>query len=135
MFASMHNPTAAYQRVDVETNVAEADPHRLILLLFDGAEMAIASAKVQMTDKQIVQKSDNISKAIDIILNGLKSSLDVNAGGEIAENLSALYDYMVSRLMRANLTNDPGPLDEVLRLLGELHSAWKAISPRESDRG
>lgn len=131
MFASMRNPTAAYQRVDVETSVADADPHRLILLLFEAAELAIASAKVQMTDKQVRERSDNISKAVDIILNGLKASLDLDAGGEIAANLAALYDYMVSRLMRANLSNDTAPLDEVTHLLGELHSAWKAIAPSE----
>lgn len=130
MFASLHNHTAAYQQVAVESRVAEADPHRLILLLFEAAEMAIASAKHQMTDKCVTDRSDNISRAIDIILNGLKASLNTEEGGEIAENLAALYDYMVARLMRANIANDPAPLDEVNQLLGEIHSAWKQILPQ-----
>lgn len=130
MFASLRNHTAAYQQVAVESRVAEADPHRLILLLFEAAETAIASAKHQMIDKCVVERSDNISRAIDIILNGLKASLNVESGGEIAENLAALYDYMVARLMRANLSNNTAPLDEVSQLLGEIHSAWKTISPQ-----
>lgn len=134
MFSTYRNPTSAYQQVSVEANVAGSDPYYLILMLFEAADTAIATAKVQMQDKRINEKSAALSKAIDIILNGLKASLDVKAGGEIAENLAALYDYMVSRLLAASLRNDTAPLDEVKELLGEIHMAWKGI-PAEARKG
>ena len=73
------------------------------------------------------QKGHVSDEAIDIIANGLKASLDIDAGGKLAEQLSALYDYMVRRLLSANLENNSAALDEVLRLLGEIHSAWTEI--------
>lgn len=75
----------------------------------------------------IAQKGTAITKAIDIILNGLRASLDLEAGGNLAQNLYALYDYMARRLLHANINNDGAALDEVLGLLNEIHSAWIAI--------
>ena len=106
-----------------------ADPHRLILLLFSGAQAAIGNARAAMQQQQIAAKGEAISKAIDIIGNGLKVSLDLEKGGEIAERLDALYDYLVLRLLRANLNNDLHALEEVSGLLEEIHSAWRDISP------
>jgi flagellar secretion chaperone FliS len=127
MNAMSHNALAAYSRVGVEVNVAVASPHKLILLLFDGAIKAISLAKFNMQDKKIAAKGEAISRAIAIIEEGLKLSLDVKAGGELAENLSALYDYMSIRLLQANLKNDQEALQEVSRLLSELRGAWAAI--------
>jgi flagellar protein FliS len=73
-------------------------------LLFAGAQAAIGKARGAMQQQQIAAKGEAISKAIDIIANGLKLSLDVEKGGELAERLDALYDYLVLRLLRANLT-------------------------------
>ncbi len=78
---------------------------------------------------QIADKGASISKAIDIISNGLKASLDHDKGGEIAARLEALYDYMVTRLLQANLKNDLKALEEVSGLLEEIHSAWREIAP------
>ena len=125
------NSTAvnAYTNVAIDTNVAGADPHKLILLLYQGALLAISSAKNNMLRKNIPAKGKSISHAILIIESGLKSSLDTNVGGELANNLSALYDYMNQRLMVANLKNDVAALDEVSALLGELKGAWEQIGP------
>ena len=66
-------------------------------------------------------------KAIAIIGEGLNASLDKKVGGELAQNLSSLYDYMVMRLLAANLNNDMAALDEVARLLNDLKGAWDSI--------
>lgn len=118
-----------YNKVGLESGVAAADPHRLILMLYQGALLAIASAKNQMLRNEIAAKGASINKAIAIIDEGLKCSLDMNVGGELAQNLAALYDYMCQRLLLATLKNDPAILDEVSRLLTEIKGAWEAIRP------
>lgn len=120
MFNMSRNPAAAYAQVGVETSVQEADPHRLILLLFEGATVAIKTGKLHMERGEIAPKGMAISKAIDIISNGLKASLDMEKGGDLAAKLSALYDYMVERLLLANLKNNSATLDEVLGLLDQI---------------
>ena len=129
MFGSMKKGVNAYVNVGVETGVLAASPHQLILMLFEGAEASLRSAMLQMKAGDIPAKGRAISKAIDIIQNGLRASLDKKAGGAIAENLDALYEYMGTRLLQANLNNSPEMIQEVLGLLGELHGAWKAIAP------
>lgn len=115
--------------MEVETGVATASPHKLILMLFDGAILSITSAAAAMEKKDIPTKGQAISKAIEIIINGLKASLDLEAGGELADRLSALYDYMSERLLYANLHNNRAALDEVTSLLQGLREAWEQISP------
>jgi len=119
----------AYKKVGVESSVNGADPHMLISMLFQGALLAIANAKNEILRKEIAAKGKSISKAIAIIGEGLHASLDKRAGGELAQNLSSLYDYMVMRLVDANLKNDITVLDEVARLLTELTEAWDSIRP------
>jgi len=119
----------AYKKVGVESSVNGADPHMLISMLFQGALLAIANAKNEILRKEIAAKGKSISKAIAIIGEGLHASLDKRAGGELAQNLSSLYDYMVMRLVDANLKNDITVLDEVARLLTELTEAWDNIRP------
>jgi len=121
--------TKTYESVGMESNVHSADPHTLISMLFQGALLAIANAKNGILRKDIPAKGTAISKAIAIIGEGLHASLDKKAGGEIAENLAALYDYMVFRLADASINNDIAKLDEVARLLGELKGAWDSIRP------
>lgn len=129
MFGSARNAISAYQKVGVDAAIEVADPHRLILLLFAGAQAAIGNARAAMKQQQIAAKGEAISKAVDIISNGLKVSLDLEQGGEIAGQLDALYDYLVMRLLRANLDNDLSALEEVAGLLEEIHGAWREISP------
>ncbi len=129
MFGQARGGVSAYQKVGVDAAVEVADPHKLILLLFAGAEAAIGQARAALQMGQIADKGASISKAIDIISNGLKASLDHDKGGEIALRLEALYDYMVTRLLHANLKNDLKALEEVSGLLEEIHSAWREIAP------
>lgn len=131
MFGMTSKPTAAYAQVGIETGVMSADPHKLILMLFDGAKAALIAARAGIEQGNIAEKGLSISKAIDIINNGLKASLDMTAGGDLAEKLAALYDYMCQRLLWANLKNDVATLDEISRLLAELHDAWASIAPEK----
>jgi flagellar protein FliS len=127
MFGTKLDPAGAYSSVSVETAVTEASPHQLVVLLFEGAREAIIIARSRMEAGDIQQKNASITKAIDIILNGLRASLDLEKGEDLAHNLAALYEYMARRLLHANLNNDQAALDEVLALLTDIHSAWVEI--------
>lgn len=127
MFGTMKRGVNAYANVGLETGIASASPLKLIIMLYDGALAALLGAKVNMAAGNIAAKGSAISKAITIIDNGLRASLDRGAGGEIADNLDALYDYMSRRLLQANLQNDVAIVEEVHRLLADLRSAWVAI--------
>jgi len=129
MFGNSRNAISAYQKVSIDAAVEVADPYRLILLLFEGAQAAMSKARAAMEQKQIAAKGEAISKAIDIISNGLKASLDAERGGDLAVRLDALYEYMVLRLLNANMNNDLKALAEVAGLLEEIHSAWRGIDP------
>jgi len=122
------NSAQTYANVGIETGVASADPHRLILMLYDGALLAIATAENAMQQGRLLDKAQAISRAIEIISSGLRASLNFSAADELASRLAALYDYMVTRLLHANLKNDPAALKEVSRLLTEIKSAWEEIA-------
>lgn len=118
---------SAYTNVGIDSGVASADPHKLISMLYQGALLAIANAKNGILRNDTAAKGKSISHAIKIINNGLNLSLDKEVGGDLALNLSALYEYMGNRLVVANLNNDMEILDEVSRLLSDLKSAWDSI--------
>lgn len=123
-----------YRSIGAETAVHDATTHGLVLLLFDGARVAIGDARAQMQLRQVAAKGRAIGKAIEIIDSGLKASLDMERGGRIAERLYSLYEYMIERLMLANLRDEPACLDEVGRLLAEIESAWREIGPPPAPR-
>jgi flagellar protein FliS len=123
---------SAYGKVQLYTDVAGADPHRLIALLFEAAIAAVHRAAERMRARDVATKGAAISKAIQIIEDGLILSLDETAGGELAGRLRALYRYMTQRLVLASARNDPVGLDEVARLLAELQEAWAAIAPKDA---
>jgi flagellar protein FliS len=117
----------AYANVGLETGVVAASPHQLINMLYEGAELSVRMAIKHMNEGDIARKSAAITRASSIILEGLKSALDPQQGGDIAKQLDTLYDYMSKRLMLAHLKNQTAPLEEVLGLLRELHGAWQQI--------
>lgn len=118
----------AYQQVSLETSVNQASPHQLIVLLFDGALNAIKLAKLYIEKGNIAGKGVAISKAINIIDNGLKSCLDMEKGGEIAANLDDLYHYISHQLVLANLHNDVAKLDSCYDLLNNIAQSWREIA-------
>jgi flagellar protein FliS len=115
-----------YGRVAAQSEMGYASPHRLVQMLMEGALEKLAAAKGFMERKDYAGKSEHITWATTII-NGLRSSLDIQAGGEIAANLNDLYEYMNRRLIDANVDNDTAILDEVSGLLVEIKSAWDAM--------
>ena len=117
----------AYKNVGVENGVSSADPHRLTLMLFEGALVSTNAARIHLENGDVPLKGSAISKAIEIITNGLKVSLDFEVGGELAQRLGSLYDYMCTRLLHANVRNDIAALAEVATLLRELKEAWEQI--------
>jgi flagellar protein FliS len=127
MTALVANALDAYQRLDVETGVAAASPQRLIVMLYEGALKAVHTARGALARGDVAGRGTAISKAIAIVDEGLRPALDLKAGGEIAANLSSLYDYIVNRLLYANLKQDEASLDEAAHLLSELKSAWEAL--------
>ena len=118
-----------YKTVGVASAVEEASPHRLVQMLLEGAIARVTAAQGHMARGDIAHKGESISMAIGII-DGLKGSLDMEGGGEIAANLAALYDYMAGRLLEGNRDNRDEALEEVLRLLKQIKEAWDGI--RES---
>ena len=134
MFGSVQKGANAYASVGLETGVSSASPHKLIVMLFDGALTTLTIALTEMHARNIAAKGRAISKAIRIIEEGLRASLDKSAGGELAGNLDSLYEFISGRLVQANLENKPEYIAEAQRLLGELRGAWLAIDPEAAAR-
>lgn len=115
-----------YKQVGIQASVENADPHTLVQMLFDGAIERLNMAKMHMNQGNVALKGENISRAISIV-DGLRTSLDMEKGGEMAENLEALYDYMQRQLLKANIENSEEKIHEVLSLIGEIRAGWMAI--------
>lgn len=130
--AAYSRGAGAYARMNVESGVLSASPHQLINLLFDGVQNQIRTARLHMQQGNAAAKGMAIGKAIDIVNQGLLNALDRDQGGEVADNLAALYAYVAALLLQANLDNDTDKLDESARLLDEVGSAWREIG-RPSD--
>ena len=129
MFSPGHSGANAYARVGVETGVMGASPHRLIVMLYQGARQAIAQARMHVQQGNVPARGEAIGKAIQIVESGLQQSLNLEAGGEIAERLNALYSYMSRRLLEANIKQSEAMLVEVYGLLATLEEAWIGIAP------
>ncbi|MBK1647610.1 flagellar export chaperone FliS [Rhabdochromatium marinum] len=129
----MNKSTEQYRQAGVLSEISVANPHRIIQLLFEGALERIAVGRGAMLQGNIPKKGEQIGKAINI-LDGLRGVLDYDKGGELAERLDALYEYMSFQLLQANLHNDPDLLDEVTRLLRQIKSGWDEI-PEEFRNG
>ncbi len=127
---SARNNISQYKQVDNYTGVNDANPHQLVAMLLDGALGKLAAVKGYMTHGEVVKKGETIGQAISIV-GGLRASLDMEAGGEVAINLNNLYDYIERRLLEANLKNDVAMVDEASKLLREIKTAWDAI-PHEA---
>jgi len=129
MFSPGHSGANAYARVGVETGVMGASPHRLIVMLYQGARQAISQARMHIQQGNVPGRGEAIGKAIQIVESGLQQSLNLEAGGEIAERLNALYGYMSRRLLEANIKQSEAMLVEVDGLLATLEEAWIGIAP------
>jgi flagellar secretion chaperone FliS len=127
MSVPMHSSKlATYSSVANHGGVAADDPHRLVLMLMDGALERIAMARGCLQRKDFGQKAALLQRILSI-LSELRSSLDMQRGGTLARNLDDLYGYMERQLIRCNCDNNVGTIDEVASLLVEIRSAWVAV--------
>jgi len=130
MFTTPLPPVDQYRHVGTTTAVSEASPHQLVSLLFDGAIAAVLQARHALATGDVPTKIATLSKAMRIIDEGLKASLESHGDPGLAANLRSLYDHMVQRLFIANLHNNDVPLEEVATLLGDLRATWAEIAPK-----
>ncbi len=128
------NALNMYQSVNRQTGVVDADRHRLIQMLFDGALERISMAKGLIQRQDFEGKNRLISKAIEIV-GGLRGFLDTKKGGEIAENLERLYEYLEFQLFQANIKNDIDMLDEVAGHLHTVKAGWDGIREQAVKEG
>ncbi|GAB0794394.1 flagellar export chaperone FliS [Escherichia coli] len=117
--------TQAYAQIGVESAVMSASQQQLVTMLFDGVLSALVRARLFMQDNNQQGKGVSLSKAINIIENGLRVSLDEESKDELTQNLIALYSYMVRCLLQANLRNDVSAVEEVEALMRNIADAWK----------
>jgi len=116
----------AYKKDSLKQDIASADPHRLTLMLMQGALDRMAYAKGCMERKDFAGKAEHLSRVNAILLN-LRDTLDLDIGGDFAQNLYALYEFMITRLLDANVQNNLQILDEVINLLLPIKKAWASI--------
>jgi flagellar protein FliS len=120
----------AYARVGVESGILSASPHQRIVMLFDSYQTTLRMARLHMQAGNIEGKGKAITKAVNIVSQGLRGSLDLERGGEVAAQLDQLYDYVVRLLLKASLQNDESALDVAAELLGNIGAAWQKIGPQ-----
>ncbi len=141
MSLSSRNALNAYSQAGLDAKVAAATPHELITMLFNGAISAVTKTRYLMEQinsgnkevQLIADKGMAISKAIAIVEDGLKASLNLEEGGDLAANLYALYEYLGRRLIEANLHNDVSILEEVNSRLIEIKEAWEGMELRQDN--
>lgn len=129
---STYSAQRQYAAVSVDAKVLTADPHRLITLLFNGAIEALQQAVACIDARLPDQELRLAQKAIAIVTEGLRISLDRSQGGELANNLDALYEYITRRIFDASKSHDRAKYEESIHLLQELLSAWEEISPSKA---
>jgi len=128
MFTSVNSrAAAAYKRVAADTGVQSASPHQLVSLLFDALLQSLARARGALAAGDMAAKGEAIGKAVRILEEGLKAGLNMEQGGELAQNLRGMYSYSIVRLTHANLRNDAAALAEVSALIEPVADSWKQI--------
>lgn len=127
MFNSPANRAAAYRNAHVDTAVHNATPHQLIGMLFDGLLQSVRAAQGALERSELATKGEQLGRAVRILEEGLKGSLDVQRGGDVALNLRALYAYCVERLTFANMKNDAAAMAEVTRLIEPVADGWRQM--------
>jgi len=130
MFAPFKQQAQAYNSIHVETGVQGADAHQLVTMLLDGALAAIAAAVAAIERGDVPGKCKAVSKAVNIVDEGLRGALDMQAGGQVAITLHDLYSCVLLRLTQANIKNDTAMLRECSELLAPMRDAWATIKPQ-----
>ena len=120
----------AYKKGNLKQEIATADPHKITLMLMQGALERMAYGKGCIERRDFEGKSSHLSRASAILMN-LRDTLDMDVKSDVTENLYSLYDYMIQRITDANIQNDLNIMDEVINLLLPIKAAWASI-PEEA---
>ncbi len=120
----------AYTALSLESQIAGATPHQLIVMLFDGAINAMRRAEIYFSVGNVARRGEMISRAINIIDNGLRAGLDHQVGGQIPADLDRLYEYVSRNLLLANLNQSAESLPQLITLMVNLSETWKAVDPQ-----
>jgi flagellar protein FliS len=115
----------------IQTQVRSRSPLELVVMLYDGALRFLTEARLAMEQQDMARKSQSLSRAL-AILSELQSTLNMDQGGEMAVQLDALYTYLNGRMLDASMKNDPSAIEECLKLLTTLRSAWAEIAARDA---
>ncbi len=122
----MRGSLQAYKKVSVDSQLSAASPHKVIQMLMAGAIERLVQGKAAMEQGNIAVKCERLGKALDIVIS-LRSCLSMNDGGDVAQNLDQLYEFMISQISIANAENKPEPIDDVVNIIREIKSAWDQI--------
>ncbi|MBO1255252.1 flagellar export chaperone FliS [Alteromonas sp. 5E99-2] len=122
----------AYKKGNLKQDIANADPHRLTLMLMQGALDRLAYAKGAIERKEFESKSELLSRVTAIFMN-LRDTIDLEVGGELSQNLYSLYDYMIDQIGKAHIENSLEPIDEVIHLFSPIRDAWVQIPQSAKD--
>lgn len=120
----------AYTTDSLDSQIAGATPHQLIVLLYDGAINAMRRAEIYFHSDNVARRGEMISRAINIVDNGLRASLNHDIGGKIAADLERLYEYISRSLLEVNLSKSGDNLPHLILLMTEMAETWKAVSPQ-----
>jgi flagellar protein FliS len=115
-----------YGKIKDDTQTMYASPHQLMLMLFDGALEAMSLTIAAIQNKNFELRSKQNTRSITII-NGMRECLDMDAGGELAENLYSLYEYMAQELFRASFKNDAETVRNIQTMLKDIRGSWEKI--------
>ncbi len=122
----MRGSLQAYKKVSIDSQLGSASPHKVIQMLMAGAIERLIQGKLSMQQGNLAVKGERLGKALDIVIS-LRTCLSMDDGGEIAENLDALYEFMIAQITKANQFNEAEPIDDVVEMLREIKSAWDQI--------
>lgn len=129
-FSNSFGAAKAYGEVALQSGIAASSPHKLVDMLFDGLIDSINRGRGAMARGEVEEKGKALGKAARILEEGLKAGLNLEQGGELADNLRNVYDFCIIELTNANLKNDEKKLLEVLKVIEPIASAWKEIGPQ-----
>ena len=124
-----HDAYQSYHAVNLGAQTAQASPVQLVLILTDGLLEELSRARAHIEARRYEAKARSLDKCVDI-LNGLSSSLDFEAGGDVVQNLERLYDFCAQRLYKAGQMLDTAIVDEVCALLDTLRQGWIGLQAR-----
>jgi flagellar protein FliS len=115
-----------YGKIKNDAQTFYASPHQLMLMLFDGAIEAMSFTIGAIENNNFELRSKQSTRSISII-NGMRECLDMETGGELADNLYSLYQYMAQELFRASFKNDSETVQNIQTMLKDVRGSWEKI--------